>query len=95
MNSFFGPSAMAGEGGLLLEELKLCAEVERQNIGESSVYGPNSKPPSASYFGNTYLLSMLFSYHLQSVSLPWSLFYICLLCYGHILFFSSALGHRN
>lgn len=68
--NFFGPSDMAGEEGLLLEELKLFAEVERQNTGESSVYWPNSKPSSASYFLNAQLLNMLLLFHLQNVSLP-------------------------
>lgn len=68
--NFFGPLAMAGEGGLLLEELKLCAEVERQHIGASFVCWPNSKPSSGSYFLNAHLLNMLLLYHLQNVSLP-------------------------
>lgn len=62
--NFFGPSAVAGEGGLLLGELNLCAEVERQNIGESSVYWPSSKPSSGSCFLNAHLLNTLLLYHL-------------------------------
>lgn len=86
---------MAGEGSLIPEELKLCAGVDSQNTGESSVYQPNSKPSSSSYFLNAHLLNTLLLYHLQNVTLLWGLFDVCLLWYGHKQFLSSAWGHRN
>lgn len=67
---------MAGAEVLLLGELNLYAEVERQNIGESPVYWASSKPSSGSYFLNAHLLNMLLWYHLQNVSLPRGFFYI-------------------
>lgn len=63
---FFGPLAMAGEGGLLREELKW-----KGKILERALYAgqTNSKPSTGSYFLNAHLLNMLLLYHLQNVTL--------------------------